>query len=152
MPTVLISCGKLEKKYRCMAGLMYTSPQFTLAYKAAKIRGYKVLILSAKHNLLSPLKMISPYEMTLNTFSNDELCKWYNLVAESIDFLDDIVLLASKLYSGFVPLVRNRVYTPLAGKGLFDCIKWLSYISKNPNASLFYYKELDDDGKKNIDK
>lgn len=61
----LVACTKTKRKKATFAAALYVSPLFRKSFLAALDRCKQVRILSAKHGLLCPSDIISPYEQTL---------------------------------------------------------------------------------------
>lgn len=63
---VIVPCGAKKRTEACTAGDMYIGAMHQLARKAAAALSDEVLILSAKHGLLSLSAWIEPYEQRIN--------------------------------------------------------------------------------------
>lgn len=72
----LISCVKAKEDSICEAKDMYTSPLFRYMYSYAKRRCRQVFILSAKYGLLNEKTVIKPYNVTLNSMSEEQKQRW----------------------------------------------------------------------------
>jgi hypothetical protein len=62
----VIACGATKRTGRHAAQDLYCSPNFRLTLEAAKLRGVRVLILSAKHGLVAAEQEIDCYDQRLN--------------------------------------------------------------------------------------
>ena len=121
MRIVLISCVSMKKKYPVKAKDMYISPLFKGAYRyAKKLNADKIYILSAKYGLLSEETIIQPYNETLNTKPNQEICAWAkqvydNLCAVSDPEHDEFIFLAGEKYRKHLVGYLKNVKMPLRG-------------------------------------
>lgn len=123
----LISCGKHKAAGQTRAGDLYTSPRFrTSAAIATRLR-QRLLILSAKHGLLSPDDFIEPYDFSLKFMNRGEQLRWAGrVVADLRNFcgtsIDRIILLADEDYvADLLPLLAEtglQIVDPL--HGLFE--------------------------------
>lgn len=119
----LVSCVKSKREYACAAKDLYVSPRFRLSRSIAESRADCWFILSARHGLVDPNDVISPYEQTMKTAKITERREWARNVYEAICGLtlgdSTILLLAGFDYAGqLVPLLRHRghrVIQPLEG-------------------------------------
>ncbi|MCK9544833.1 MAG: hypothetical protein M0R03_22700 [Novosphingobium sp.] len=81
----LVGCVKSKLTIPSPAKKIYISPLFKKAVSYIKKRGYdNWFILSAKYGLLDKNKIIEPYELTLSSFSKDELKHWSDKVGDDI--------------------------------------------------------------------
>ena len=78
MRVALISCSKNKMTIDCSAKEMYSkSMLFKKTFDYCLNQNYDfIFILSAKHGILKPDDKISPYELTLNSFSKTDLENW----------------------------------------------------------------------------
>ena len=90
-------------------------------------------ILSAKHGLLPPDKIIEPYNLTLKNMSSEEKKLWADKVYESlkpyIDVNTSITFLAGKEYQQHllerIKQIGCEIQTPLEGLILGKRMQWL---------------------------
>ena len=92
MKTVfLISCVKTKLNRAAKAKDLYTSDLFKKSYQyALSLDPSVILILSAKYGLLSPERIIEPYEMTLNTMKAADRKEWSANILEDLTKYADI--------------------------------------------------------------
>ncbi len=64
MRAVLVGCGATKREDACEARDLYTGPLFTASRRYAEASGLPWLILSAKHGIIRPDRVIAPYDMT----------------------------------------------------------------------------------------
>lgn len=78
MRIALISCSKNKMTIDCSAKEMYSkSTLFNKTFDYCRRQNYDfIFILSAKYGILKPEDKISPYELTLNSFSKSNLKNW----------------------------------------------------------------------------
>lgn len=118
----LVACTRKKGNIPTAAGLLYQSTWFSLAKKY--VGGNTWYILSAKHGLIAPDVIISPYDMTLNTKPRTERYMWAQNTVSQILKLDDTdyTILAGRKYTEFiVPMLVDNNYnvlTPLQGMGI----------------------------------
>lgn len=67
MSIIVIPCGKAKRDHPTRAGDLYIGSSYRLAKAAAVRDGRGWLILSSKHGLLHPDRVIDPYEATTKT-------------------------------------------------------------------------------------
>lgn len=72
----LLSCGKAKQDYPCPAREMYTSGLFRLGYRWLSLTCDRIYILSSHYNVLTPDKIIEPYESKLSDKSPEDLADW----------------------------------------------------------------------------
>jgi len=137
MKIALIGCVKKKKSIRAKAELLYDSTLFKYSLQYAKQESDKVFILSAKYGLLSLDTIIEPYEVTLNTFSEQEKIEWSHTVFKQIK--KDIGLNNQFIYicgSNYKKYLMDRLpgSDPLKGLSLGKRIQWLkNHIKKSYN-------------------
>lgn len=95
----IINCKAKKQKYKCAAEEMYDI-SFQFRHQVNFIKEYydDYLILSSKYGLISPNKIIEPYETTLakgarlktvNRLEGEQLKKWIEKVKKQFDWLKD---------------------------------------------------------------
>jgi hypothetical protein len=121
---VLISCASQKLTQRAKAKDLYVSTLFKLNLRyAQKLAPDEILILSAKHGLLSLDQEIDPYEQSLNTMPALEVKQWADKVLDQICAKCSIeettfIFLAGERYRKYLlPHLRN-VQIPLKGLGI----------------------------------
>ena len=68
----IVSCTAKKRASPMPAEDLYSSPLFRLSRRYAQANYDRWAILSAKHGLISPSEIISPYDQELSTLSNEE--------------------------------------------------------------------------------
>lgn len=128
----LIGCGKLKLERKAKAKDLYIGSLFRAA------RGFAEScddwrILSAKHGLLDPEKVISPYNHRLPGREYDRESWGIKTASELVSQMEDIkfevIILAGADYAEFVTAHLERhhvkVRNPLLGMGLGQRLQWL---------------------------
>lgn len=128
----LISCSKNKMDYDCVAKIMYSkSILFKKSFSYCVDQNYSyIFILSAKYGLLNPSEIISPYELTLNSFNNQQKKEWAKKCFEKIsdmgliDYRFDFYTGAEyfKELSKLLPCTNNI----LQGLGIGERLKFLN--------------------------
>ncbi|WP_430642547.1 DUF6884 domain-containing protein [Bradyrhizobium frederickii] len=80
----LVACTKTKRQVATHASDLYVSPLFRKSLLAALDRCKQVRILSAKHGLLNPGDIVSPYEQTLKFMPAAERAAWGTRVAAQL--------------------------------------------------------------------
>jgi hypothetical protein len=140
-PTVyLISCVKTKQPFRCQAKDLYISDFFSKARNHAEASKGSWFILSAEYGLLSPDRMVAPYERTLNKMPKRDREAWAQKVLLQIEAelpdLKRVVFLAGERYrENLVHPLRARgvkVAIPMEGLGIGKQLRWLKQNSPSP--------------------
>ena len=134
----LVSCGRRKQDFRTRAGEMYTSPRFLRARELVEATRCPWFILSAKHGLLAPDEMITPYDMNLNAMPLKKRKLWAERVKHQMKSqlpnADKAVVLAEKSYcEDLLPYLKRRfatVETPLKDIKQEDHYQWLCNVSE----------------------
>lgn len=126
----LIGCVKQKRNTACSAQEMYTSPLFRKSYAYALRHAQKIYILSAKYGLLSPKKIISPYNETLNSKTEHEKKIWAARVhaqmqQAGIHPKDQIMFLCGENYCKYLRCIYPNSIEPLRGLPMGKRLKWL---------------------------
>lgn len=127
----LVSCVGKKLEQPNMAKDIYISTWFKLV--KSHIGKNKWMILSAEYGLLSPYRIIEPYDKTLNKMNKKERKIWANKVTNSILKLPfnetEFIIFAGNKYREFlVPtLIENnyKIKVPMLGLGIGQQLKWL---------------------------
>lgn len=130
----LIACASKKRGERTRAGDLYVSPLFSKSKELATFEADKWYILSAKHGLLRPDEIISPYDKTLNRMTQTERHQWARRVLNELINVsspsDDIIILAGSAYrETLVPELEDRGYAvsvPMLGLSIGNQLKWLT--------------------------
>jgi hypothetical protein len=131
----LIPCSKHKAEGQANALTMYwSSSLFRGAYRVAGRKGQEVLILSAKYGLLTPERVIFPYNVHLNSLSPADKLIWQEGVLARLlnrAHLDPEIRFTSYLGSVYadliVPELRQRGYEvdePLKGLRYGKRLAW----------------------------
>jgi len=127
MKIALISCSKSKLNMECKARILYSpSILFTKARNHVESSFSIYYILSAKHGLLDPDKIIKPYDKSLFNLTNKERKDWANLVCKEIiekhPNLKYVDIYAGKLYRvHLIKLLEKhgiKCNVPLQGLGI----------------------------------
>lgn len=78
---ILIGCGKAKKAEPCMAQDLYTGPIFKARRAYAEASGCGWMIVSAKHELVSPFERLSPYNLTMKDLDPAHRQWWGSWIA-----------------------------------------------------------------------
>lgn len=127
----LIGCVKQKRNTACSAQEMYISPLFRRSYAYALRHAQKIYILSAKHGLLSPQKIISPYNETLNQKTEHEKKIWAAKVYAQMQQAgihpdDEILFLCGENYCKYLRCIYQNSVEPLRGLPMGKRLKWLN--------------------------
>lgn len=127
----LIGCVKQKRNTACSAQEMYTSPLFRKSYAYALRHAQKIYILSAKYGLLSPKKIISPYNETLNSKTGHEKKIWAAKVYAQMQQAgihpdDEILFLCGENYCKYLRCIYQNSVEPLRGLPMGKRLKWLN--------------------------
>jgi hypothetical protein len=136
---VLLSCVKKKLDVPAIAKEIYISDFFQKAFEYAEsLRPGKIFILSAKYQLLSPERMIEPYELTLNNMGVADRRKWANQVIEQLRCKADLkndkfIFLAGQKYREFLVPAINNYEVPMQGLQIGKQLGWLKRKIENGN-------------------
>lgn len=86
MDVGLIACCKTKRPRPCQARELYVSPLFLAARRWISRPGRcdEWAILSAKHGLVDPARVLAPYELDLRRLSEEEKRQWVEQVQLAI--------------------------------------------------------------------
>lgn len=129
----LVACVKTKRKSRTPAKDLYVSSLFTKSRAYVESRHGRWRILSAKHGLVDPDRVIGPYELTLNTMGIADRRKWATGVLEKLSKVDpqprQIVMLAGTRYrEHLIPELQRRgieIIIPMEGLAFGEQLSWL---------------------------
>ncbi|CPR19093.1 conserved protein of unknown function [Candidatus Filomicrobium marinum] len=82
--TLVIGCSGQKRKKRTTAAELYTSSRFKRARAIAESLRAEYLIASAKHGILKPDQIISPYDMNLSDLDGSERRDWGRKIAQQL--------------------------------------------------------------------
>jgi len=128
MKITLIGCVKKKVAYKTKAELLYDSTLFKYSLRYAKQESDKVFILSAKYGLISLDTVIDPYEVTLNTFSEQEIMVWSKRIYKQLKTMklldNDFLYLCGNNYKKYlIEWIPGE--DPMRGLSLGYRIQWL---------------------------
>ena len=129
----LVSCVNRKNKLPMPAGKLYCSDLFQKMSAFAKKNSDEWYILSAKYGLLSPEKVISPYNQTLNNMSSQARFEWSQSVIKNLKQIlspgDHIIILAGMRYRenllGPIHKMGCEVSIPMEGLRFGEQLNWL---------------------------
>ena len=132
----LVSCVKKKQKCPAPAKKLYLSPLFQKSRELVEATECPWFILSAKHGLLHPDKVIFPYNETLKDKSKSERREWAEKVkvqmSNSPPNAEIVVVLAGKnYYECLMPYLEERfgsanVKIPMKGLRIGEMLSWLN--------------------------
>ena len=130
----LLSCVGQKRSVRTPARYLYTSSWFRKARNYADGTGQPWFVLSAKHGLVHPDQVISPYDLTLNAMPVAGRRQWASRVLTQLgphlDGVEAVVFLAGQRYREFLePSMRSRglvVSVPMEGLRIGEQLRWLT--------------------------
>jgi hypothetical protein len=119
---------------RAAARELYTSPLFRKSRRLAESRFSQWFVLSAKHGLVHPDTVLSPYDETLAGAAADVRRRWTDLVATDVlkatSEGDTLCFLAGASYRrGLVPILEQEgrlCVAPLSDLGIGRQLQWLT--------------------------
>jgi hypothetical protein len=136
----LISCVKEKESFATAAGELYKSHLF-LYSKEYALKNYDMyFILSAKHGMVYPSRVIEPYNETLIGKSAEEKKQWASDIAYTImknyrPETTEFYIHAGKDYRKYLlPMLEEygfKVYVPLQGLGIGQQLQFYKNISDN---------------------
>lgn len=145
MPTTyLVSCVSKKLERPTEAQDLYISAWFKKAKAYVEQAGSAWYILSAKHGLLDPTEVISPYDKTLRSLPKGERREWARGVLQSLENKlsrgDTVIFLAGITYREFLtePLqqIGVKVVIPMKGLAIGKQNQWLlRKLAKRPTVS-----------------
>ena len=134
MAVHLLSCVGQKRSVPTPARDLYTSSWFCKARSFAERTGQPWFVLSAKHGLVHPDAVISPYDLTLNVMPVANRRQWASRVLTQLEphlgTVGSVVLLAGHSYRQFLePSLRCRgleVSVPMEGLRIGEQLRWLN--------------------------
>jgi hypothetical protein len=129
----LISCVGRKLSTPAQARDLYTSEWFVKARDYVENTGCPWFILSAEHGLVTPERILAPYERTLNTMRKPERQAWATRVKAqmeaSLPATDRIIVLAGMRYREFLMEYlerRAKVEVPMERRGIGQQLQYLT--------------------------
>ena len=135
MKIALVSCVKTKQAGReyHKAGDLYTSPLFKGMRRYAEKHADRWFILSAMHGLMTPEKLVLPYEKTLGSMNDRQRAAWSAPISRELENIlkpgDEVIFLAGRAYRDYVggnfARLGVSVTVPMEGMGLGQQLQWL---------------------------
>jgi hypothetical protein len=130
--TYLVSCVCKKRSTAAPAKDLYVSEWFRRARRYVEATKRPWFILSAKYGLVSPDRIVAPYDQTLNDMGVAERRDWVRRVQMAMDHqvvdVDRIVVFAGARYREFLmPYLKRRataVEIPLEGLRIGEQLGW----------------------------
>jgi len=130
----LVACAAAKLPFAAAASDLYVSSLFRKARLYAEKHADSWYILSAKHGLVRPDKIIEPYDVTLNAMPIAERRRWSDQVNRQLEDVvargDQLIMLAGSRYrEGIENVQRTRgveVEVPMQGMRIGEQLQWLS--------------------------
>lgn len=128
----LVACVQQKAPEARPAADLYCSNWFKWAREVVERQGWPWRILSARHGLLHPARVIAPYQQALMQLSSAERAVWAARVLADLADLPPlrVVVLAGSVYrAGLVPTLERRgcmIEVPMAGMGVGYQRQWLT--------------------------
>ena len=134
MTIYLVSCVARKLCVPAPAKDLYTSPLFVKTRAYAEKTGRPWFVLSAKHGLVPPDKVIAPYDCTLKNMGVADRRRWASNVLTQLEphleVVEAVTVLAGKTYYEFLePPLRNRglaLCIPMDGLRFGERLNWLN--------------------------
>lgn len=118
----IIGCGKRKGTRPTEAQYLYTGTLFTLCRRFIAKRTSRWFILSAKHGLVDPGTIMTPYDLKVSDLTKPEIEALSAKVVRKLMMImkpeDEILSLASGPYTNKLIKVPNRINQPLAGMAI----------------------------------
>ena len=128
---VLISCVKKKLRTRAKAKDLYISSLFSSSFRfAVKQNPCVIYILSAKYGLVECERVISPYDLTLNTMSTKQIKAWAEKTLNQLRKVSDLnrdyyIFLAAEKYRKYLIPHVKLFEVPLKGLRIGEQLSWL---------------------------
>lgn len=72
----LVGCGRSKRRKLCVAKDLYTSQRFKTSIELAENLGNEYLIISGKHGVIEPGKVLEPYDQDVGKLDKKEKSEW----------------------------------------------------------------------------
>lgn len=131
LPLHLVACVASKLDHPAEARELYRSPWFKKARAYVEAIGAPWAILSAKHGIINPAKVIAPYDETLNAMTRAERLAWGEPIARGlVAHGAPVVMLAGRQYRDAItdtaPAPGLVVSAPMVGLGIGEQMAWLA--------------------------
>jgi hypothetical protein len=130
--TYLVSCVSKKSQAAAPAREFYVSPWFLAVRRYIEATGDPWYVLSAKYGLVTPAKVLAPYDETLNNMKIAERRAWAGRVIAEMDQLmpsvRTVVVFAGLRYREFLMDYLKRrwkVEVPMKGLRIGKQLQWL---------------------------
>lgn len=132
---VLVSCGKHKLENKAAAADLYVSDRFKAARLFAQTHTKRWYILSAKHGLLKPSQVISPYDLDLESLTDGEKTVWAQDVANQLKQqgkkTDQFLILGRGAYSEYLSKYLENCICPLTDLTSDEELTLLDRLNRN---------------------
>lgn len=120
-----MGCGKRKAARPLPARDLYTGTLFKLARRYAERKCDLWFVLSAKHGVVAPTRVIAPYETSMASLTKEERKAWGERASEVLKSYPDavFVFLAGNDYA--LAIEGLRANRPLDGLGIGRRMAWL---------------------------
>ncbi|MBH23343.1 MAG: hypothetical protein CMH57_02545 [Myxococcales bacterium] len=107
----LIGCGKAKREEAAPARDLYTGNLFRARLRYAAWKGDPYYIISARHGLLEPWRVIEPYDLHLSGVAREQRYLWASQVMEALERLHPGERLTLETHAGavYVDHLRDRL-------------------------------------------
>lgn len=124
-PIILVACGSQKLDHAAEARDLYTGDLFKKARAYAEKFGYSWRILSAKHGLIDPERVIEPYDEFLGNMTASKREAWVELVRKQFWNGDHrpVIILAGAAYREPFEAIEHTA--PMKGMGIGSQKQWL---------------------------
>lgn len=132
---VLIACAAKNGTMPAAAVDLYQSQLFNRSIEYARtLNPDQILILSAKHGLVSQEQVIEPYDVSLTSMTVQQRKAWTKRVMTQLKSTvkvkdTEFVVLAGKHYREFLLPLLPHANAPLAGLGIGEQLHWLKTLA-----------------------
>jgi hypothetical protein len=150
-PVVLVSCGNRKLDAVAAAKDLYISDRFRAARKFAELYGAAWFVISAKHGMVSPDEILSPYDVDLKSLSLRDKRSWAKRVLSKLSsnglLTSQLIVLADDVYSNALRIEFEKVGAlvsyPFHHLPIGADLDILTRINNNPERVAHYKKFYD---------
>jgi hypothetical protein len=138
MRIALVSCVKSKLAFDAPAQDLYVSALFKSMRTYAEHNADRWFVLSALHGLISPGKVIAPYELTLRTMPKAARIVWADKVGKQLLRVlpptAEVTFLAGERYrEGLIPVLKEHGYSvrvPMNQMSFGRQLQWLKKVNR----------------------
>lgn len=134
----LVGCAAAKLSHPAPARDLYTSQLFRKAATYAEANSDRWYILSAEHGLVSPDRVLEPYDTKLGAKNGPPIWDWAQRVADQLDAelfligtpLAELLVLAGEQYRTFLrcsPIRGMPARVPMEGMGIGQQLGYLTH-------------------------